>query len=191
MKSPLACAADLWFKPAGTARVRRMDINRTVRGGISLTHMMILLKRSAVAAFLALSVSAALCEPVTPAVSRQVQPFPLEDVRLLNGPFRDAMFRDYKYLLSLDPDRLLYTFRLNVGLTSPAKPLGGWEGPDVELRGHTIGHYLSALSLMYASTGDEQLKHRVDYIVGELAQCQDHSPAAGFHDIFPRKGSAK
>jgi len=114
-------------------------------------------------------------------VIRVSEPFPLADVRLLDGPFRDAMLRDQKYLLSLDPDRLLHTFRLNVGLPSTAQPLGGWEAPDCQLRGHSMGHYLSALSLMYASTGDERFKQHVDYLVGELAKCQSNSPAAGFH----------
>jgi hypothetical protein len=120
-------------------------------------------------------------DPATLAVQRQAQPFPLANVRLLDGPFRGAMLRDQQYLSSLDPDRLLHTFRLNVGLSSSAKPLGGWESPDCQLRGHSMGHYLSALSLMHASTGDAQFKQRVDYIVGELAKCQSNSPAAGFH----------
>ena len=93
-------------------------------------------------------------------------------MRLLDGPFRDAMLRDQKYLLSLEPDRLLHTFRVNVGLPTSATPYGGWEGPQVEIRGHCLGHYLSALSLMYASTGDAVFKQRADYIVGELAKCQ-------------------
>ena len=63
-----------------------------------------------------------------------------------------------KYLLALEPDRLLHTFRLNAGLPSTAKPLGGWEEPKGELRGHFVGHYLSACALMYASTGDERFK---------------------------------
>ena len=117
-------------------------------------------------------------------VARATEPFPLTDVRLLDGPFRDAMLRDQKYLLSLEPDRLLHTFRLNVNLPSSAKPLGGWEEPKGELRGHSLGHYLSALSLMYASTGDQQFKQRADYIVGVLAQCQSNSPAAGFHEGY-------
>ena len=121
---------------------------------------------------------------VQPVVTLQAQPFPLADVRLLDGPFRDAMLRDQKYLLSLDPDRLLHTFRLNVKLPSSAKPLGGWEAPTGELRGHSLGHYLSALSLMYASTGDQKFKQRADYIVGVLAQCQSNSPAAGFHEGY-------
>ena len=115
---------------------------------------------------------------------RAAEPFPLADVRLLDGPFRDAMLGDQNYLLSLDPDRLLHTFRLNVGLPSSAKPLGGWESPSTELRGHSLGHYLSACSLMYASTGDVRFKQRVDYIVGVLAQCQSNSPTAGFHEGY-------
>ncbi|MGA2853131.1 MAG: beta-L-arabinofuranosidase domain-containing protein [Verrucomicrobiota bacterium] len=117
-------------------------------------------------------------------VARATEPFPLTDVQLLDGPFRDAMLRDQKYLLSLEPDRLLHTFRLNVNLPSSAKPLGGWEEPKGELRGHSLGHYLSALSLMYASTGDQRFKQRADYIVGVLAQCQSNSPAAGFHEGY-------
>jgi DUF1680 family protein len=113
-------------------------------------------------------------------IARVADPFSLTDVHLLDGPFRDAMLRDQHYLLSLDPDRLLRSFRINVGLPTSAKPLGGWEAPDVEVRGHSLGHYLSACSLMFASTGDARFKQRVDYIV-ELAQCQSNSPAAGFH----------
>jgi DUF1680 family protein len=115
--------------------------------------------------------------PITP----QAEPFELAQVRLLDGPFREAMLRDKAYLLNLDPDRLLHNFRVNAGLPSSAKPYGGWEDPNCELRGHSLGHYLSACSLMYASTGDEELKRRVDRIVAALAQCQAASPARGFH----------
>jgi DUF1680 family protein len=110
--------------------------------------------------------------------------FDLADVILGPGPFRDARERDRSYLLSLDPDRLLHTFRLNVNLPSSAQPYGGWESPTVELRGHSIGHYLSACALMYRSTGDAVFKQRVDYIVAELARCQAASPAAGFHQGY-------
>src|SRR5436305_14239367 len=81
------------------------------------------------------------------------QPFALEDVRLLDGPFRDAQLRDARYLLELDADRLLHTFRVNAGLPSTARPLGGWEAPQGELRSHTLGHYLSAFALMFATPG--------------------------------------
>ena len=100
--------------------------------------------------------------PVPGEGAARVRPFPLTEVRLLDGPFRDAMLRDQAYLLRLDPDRLLHTFRLNAGLPSTATPLGGWEAPDVELRGHSVGHYLSACALMYAATGDERFKARAD-----------------------------
>jgi DUF1680 family protein len=115
----------------------------------------------------------------------QAFPFPLRQVELLDGPFREAMLRDKAYLLSLDPDRLLYNFRVNYGLaTSNAAPYGGWEAPGVQLRGHIVGHYLSAMSLMYASTSDSQFKTRSDYMVGELAKCQAAATANGFRTNY-------
>jgi DUF1680 family protein len=109
-------------------------------------------------------------------------PFDLTNVTLLPSPFQTNMLLDQAYLLSLDPDRLLYNFRANVGLsTSNAVPYGGWEAPGVQLRGHFVGHYLSACAQMYASTGDSRFKARTDYLVGELAKCQAASPAAGFN----------
>jgi uncharacterized protein len=121
---------------------------------------------------------------VGPAVTFKAWAFPLQDVRLLDGSFREAMVRDQKYLLELDPDRLLHNFRVNVGLPSAAKLLGGWEAPDVELRGHTVGHYLSALALMFASTGDERFKARGDLVVAELANVQQSSPSKGYHEGY-------
>jgi DUF1680 family protein len=121
---------------------------------------------------------------IPPVVAPRVQPFPLSDVRLLDSPFSDAMLGDRKFLLSIDPDRLLRNFRVNVKLPTDARPYGGWESPNTELRGHSLGHYLSALSLMYASTGDAEFKKRADYIVGVLAGCQSNSPAAGFHEGY-------
>ena len=72
--------------------------------------------------------------------------------RLLPGPFKVNQDLNSKYLLSLDPDRLLHVFRLNANLPTNAKPLGGWEKPDCELRGHFVGHYLTGLALTYSST---------------------------------------
>ena len=124
------------------------------------------------------------------AVALKAQPFPLTDVRLLDGPFKQAMELDGQYLLSLDPDRLLHTFRVNAGLPSSSKPLGGWEAPDVELRGHTVGHYLSALALMYASTGDVRFRQRADTMVAELADIQEADARrfhAGYLSAFPEE----
>jgi uncharacterized protein len=106
-------------------------------------------------------------------VELKAQPFDLSEVRLLDGPFKVAQDADAKYMLSLDLDRLLHNFRVNAGLPSTAKPLGGWEAPSCELRGHFVGHYLTACALMYRSTGDPEWKRRVDYLVAELGKYQD------------------
>ncbi|HXF06853.1 MAG TPA: beta-L-arabinofuranosidase domain-containing protein [Blastocatellia bacterium] len=114
-------------------------------------------------------------------VPLQAVPFDLTDVRLLEGPFRQAMLRDQNFLLSIDTDRLLHNFRVNAGLPSSAKPYGGWEAPDVELRGHSLGHFLTACALMYASTGDARFKTKADAVVAELAKIQEAMPQRGFH----------
>ncbi len=112
--------------------------------------------------------------------------FDLRDVRLLDGPFQRAQQLDKQYLLSLDPDRLLHTFRLNAGLPTSAEPLGGWEAPDGELRGHFTGHYLTACALMYASTGDLALKAQGDAVVQGLAACQAQFPS-GYLSAYPEE----
>ncbi len=119
-------------------------------------------------------------ERVTPAAV----PFELRDVRLLDGPFRDRMLRDQAYLLALDSDRLLHTFRVNAGLPSTAKPLGGWEAPGVELRGHSVGHFLTACALMYASTGDERVRTKAVAMVAELEKVQQALPSRGMHEGY-------
>ena len=91
-----------------------------------------------------------------------------------------------KYLLALDVDRLLHTFRLNAGLPSSARPLGGWEEPKVELRGHFTGHYLSACALMFASTGDARFKDKGDQVVTGLAECQ-RKLGTGYLSAFPEE----
>jgi DUF1680 family protein len=102
--------------------------------------------------------------------------FPLADVRLLDGPFKSAQERDARYLLSLEPDRLLHNFHVNAGLPPKAPVYGGWESQepwiDIRCHGHTLGHYLSACALMFAATGDNAFKDRVDYLVAELRHCQ-------------------
>ncbi len=118
------------------------------------------------------STASAADAPVRPKIVFQAEPFALTQVRLLDGPFKHAQELDHQYLLSLDPDRLLHTFRINAGIPTTAQPLGGWEDPKCELRGHFVGHYLSACGLMYASTGDERLKQKAAAVVAGLAECQ-------------------
>jgi uncharacterized protein len=118
-------------------------------------------------------------------VAWQLRPFPLKQVRLGDGPCKDAMEADRRYLHSLPPDRLLHTFRINAGIPTSAEPLGGWEKPDCELRGHYAGgHYLSACALMYASTGDEDLRKNANLVVTELGKCQD-ALKSGYLSAFP------
>ena len=106
-----------------------------------------------------------------PSVSQKAQFFPLEAVRLLDGPFQKAMQLDAEYLLMLEPDRLLAGFRESKGLESKVERYGGWEREGVA--GHSLGHYLTAASLMYASTGDRRFLDRANYIVDELELCQE------------------
>ena len=101
------------------------------------------------------------------------------------GPFRAAAEANRRYLKTLPPDRLLHTFRLTAGLPTSAEPLGDWEKPDCELRGHFAGgHYLSACAFAYASSGDEELKRNGDVMVAELAKCQAQFKN-GYLSAFP------
>jgi hypothetical protein len=93
--------------------------------------------------------------------SVKLQAFDMGDVTLADGPCLVGREANRGYLHELDVDRLLWAFRKNAGLpTGEAQPLGGWEAPEVEVRGHFPGHYLSACAMMYRATGDEELKRR-------------------------------
>ncbi|CAM4077967.1 glycoside hydrolase family 127 protein [Paenibacillus alkaliterrae] len=97
--------------------------------------------------------------------------FDLKDVAVLGGPFKHAMDLNKEYLLQLEPDRLLARFREYAGFEVKAPQYEGWEA--MSLSGHTLGHYLSACSMLYASLEDIRFKERVDYIVDELEICQN------------------
>lgn len=101
------------------------------------------------------------------------QPLPLDRVRLTGGPLKHAQDLDARYLLSLEPDRMLAYYRERAGLAPKGTPYGGWDGGGRNLTGHIAGHYLSAVSLMWAATGDGQFKQRAAYIVDELKAVQD------------------
>jgi DUF1680 family protein len=120
-------------------------------------------------------------------VPLQAVPFPMSNVRLGPGAFSAAGEANRRYLKTLPPDRLLHTFRLTAGLPSSAEPLGDWEKPDCELRGHFAGgHYLSACALAFASSGDEELKRNGDVMVAELAKCQAQHKN-GYLSAFPQE----
>ncbi|GAB6012973.1 beta-L-arabinofuranosidase domain-containing protein [Viscerimonas tarda] len=104
-------------------------------------------------------------------IKQQIAYFDLQDVELLDSPFKQAENLDKQYLLDLDADRLLAPFLREAGLPAKAASYTNWENTGLD--GHIGGHYLSALSLMYASTGDGQIKSRLDYMISELKRCQD------------------
>ncbi|KAI4373676.1 hypothetical protein MLD38_011777 [Melastoma candidum] len=95
-----------------------------------------------------------------------------------------AQQTNLEYLLMLDVDNLVWSFRKTVGLATPGQAYGGWEGPDVELRGHFVGHYLSASAQMWASTHDDSLKEKMNQVVDALSACQDKI-GSGYLSAFP------
>jgi DUF1680 family protein len=124
--------------------------------------------------------------PIGDAARLRVRPFELKDIRLRSSPVLEALAVNRRYLMELDPDRLLHTFRLTAGIASSAAPLGGWEAPNNELRGHFTGHYLSACALLAAQTGDPAAKERGDFMVAELAKCQA-ALGNGYLSAFPEE----
>ena len=95
--------------------------------------------------------------------------FPSGDVKLLDGPFRHAQELNIHVLLEYDTDRLIAPFRKEAGLPEKAKLYPNWAGLD----GHLGGHYLSALAMNYASTGNTECKKRMEYMISELKDCQE------------------
>jgi uncharacterized protein len=118
---------------------------------------------------------AVLCPLLSMAqIPKKAESFPLSDVRLLDGPFKHAEQLDVKYILEMDVDRLLAPYLREAGLKPKAESYGNWENTGLD--GHIGGHYLSALSMMYASTGDQRIKERMEYMISEFKRCQDNTP---------------
>src|SRR6202789_1074885 len=115
-------------------------------------------------------------------VAIKARPFDLREVRLLPGYWMDMMELNRSFLYSLPNERLAHNFRVTAGVSSDAAPLGGWEAPDCELRGHYVGHYLSACALMHASTGDAFIAAKGNDLVTMLAECQ---AADGYLGAYP------
>lgn len=94
--------------------------------------------------------------------------FAFSEVTLLDGPFKHAQDLNVDVLLKYDVDRLLAPFLKEAGLTPKGELFPNWEGLD----GHVGGHYLTALAIHYASTGNEECKRRMEYMIAELKRCQ-------------------
>lgn len=123
---------------------------------------------------------------VKPVVAVKAYAFPLNDVTILPGPFKDAHDADVQYLLKLEPDRLLSQFRSHSGLKPKALKYGGWESEG--LAGHTLGHYLSACAMEYSVSRNPEFLKRVNYIVNELEECQ-RARKTGYIGAIPREDS--
>ncbi|MCA1935832.1 MAG: glycoside hydrolase family 127 protein [Asticcacaulis sp.] len=142
-------------------------------------------RRDTLTSTAALFAGASLSGPVAASGTHdRVTSLPLTDVRLLPSPFKTAVDVNEAYLLSVNPDRLLHNYRKFAGLTPKAELYGGWERDTIA--GHSLGHYLSAISLMYAQTGNAALKLRAAYIIDELALVQG-AHGDGYVAGFTRK----
>ena len=100
-------------------------------------------------------------------------------VKLLPGMFQHRFDLNRRYLMELRSDNLLQNHYMEAGLWGPRTRSedyhGGWESPTCQLRGHFLGHWLSAAARIYASTGDVEIKGKADRIVSELARCQEEN----------------
>jgi len=118
-------------------------------------------------------------------LEQEHRPFKLGQVQLEAGPLQEARDWNRAYMMRLPNDRLLHNFRTNAGIASNARPLGGWEAPHSELRGHFVGHYLSAVAMHYAATGDAAVKAKADELVSGIAECQQKLDSKGYLSAFP------
>lgn len=106
-------------------------------------------------------------------VKKNIRYFPLNTVQLTESVFNKAMQADKRYIMAMEPDRLLAPYLKEAGLSAKAVNYPNWENTGLD--GHIGGHYISALALMYASTGDSKVKQRLDYMIDELERCQKAS----------------
>jgi uncharacterized protein len=136
-------------------------------------------------AFLISGMGMSVAEPAEKS-TEPARPFPLRDVRLLDGPFKQIQELHRTGMVGqLEPDRLLFQFRKNAGLPQPpgvTKGYGGWD--DGFLAGHYAGHYLTAAARMYAATGDISFRDKATYMVKVLGECQDKL-RGGYLSAFP------
>jgi len=124
---------------------------------------------------------------VSQKVQFKVKQFNMSDVKLLDGEFKKALDENFNYLINMGADRILHNFRLNAKLPTKAKPLGGWEEPNGELRGHFSGHFLTACALMYSTTGDKRFIAKIDSLVNGLDECQKAIGTSGYLSAYPEE----
>ena len=118
-----------------------------------------------------LAVMSALTFEASAQIPAKVESFRVNDVKLTQSAFKQAEDMDIRYLLGIDPDRLMAPYLKEAGLTPKAPNYPNWENTGLD--GHIGGHYVSALSYMYASTGNKEIKDRLDYCISELKRCAE------------------
>jgi DUF1680 family protein len=176
---------------ADDARVSRRSLLKTsaaVSAGAALAPALSLFGGSVLGGALGGSVASAATAPVGNAraeAGAQLQPFPLNAVRLTASRWLDSQNRRLSYLKFLNMDRLLYNFRSVAKLsTNGATNAQGWEVQDWGIKGHSLGHYMSGAAMAVAQTGDSTLRNNLNYLVAELAKCQANAVAAGAHEGY-------
>jgi DUF1680 family protein len=112
--------------------------------------------------------------------------FSNKEVVLYDSWIKQRESLNTNFLHELDPDRLLHNFRVNAGIKSDAQPLDGWESPKIGLRGHFVGHYLSACASLIEKNGDTLLQKRINYMVDVLWDCQQKL-GGKYLSAFPEK----
>jgi len=121
-------------------------------------------------------------------VDQRFRSFPAGRVKLLPGVFQQRFDVNRAYVASLGSERLLQNYYLEAGLIEARFRMGlhgepgagddwhwGWESPTCQLRGHFLGHWLSAAARIYTATGDAEIKAKADGIVSELGRCQQEN----------------
>lgn len=142
-----------------------LSVNNTIINSPSMKSFKNLLLTLAFSSIPSLGISVEIKE------HKSLEYFPVSDVRLTDGPMAHAQKLGIDYLLALDADRLLAPYLKEAGLTPKAENYTNWENTGLD--GHIGGHYLSALSYMYAATGNEEIGKRLDYMLSELKRCQE------------------
>lgn len=108
--------------------------------------------------------------------------FRMDQAQVTDPYLVNAFSKEVLYLKSYDLDRLIAGFRENRGLPAKSEKYPGWE--STEIRGHTLGHYLTALSQAYQSTRNDHLLQRLEYVISELELCRFES---GYLSAFPEQ----
>lgn len=111
------------------------------------------------------------------ASNHALSPVPVGSVQLTPGLFQQRFDLNHRYLSSLTTDNLLVNHRFEAALWGPPEQPGnihwGWEAPSSQVRGHFVGHWLSAAARVAMTAPDPVLRARVDEVVRGLGECQD------------------